>query len=187
MPEDTTPQPVEPGVEPAPEPAPEPQIDQAKLDRFLQELEAGQNLGLGILGGAVAALIGAAIWAAVTVATNYQIGWMAVGVGFLVGYAVRLLGKGISKVYGIVGAVLALVGCLLGNFLSFMAIVAREEGMSLFELLPQVNPAGIPSLMAMTFQPMDLLFYAIAVYEGYRFSFVQISEEQIAGLIKSGE
>ncbi len=39
----------------------------------------------------------------------------------------------------------------------------------------------------MTFQPMDLLFYAIAVYEGYRFSFVQISEEQIAGLIKSGE
>jgi hypothetical protein len=28
------------------------------------------------------------------------------------------------------------------------------------------------SLMALTFGPMDLLFYAIAIYEGYRFSIV---------------
>lgn len=32
---------------------------------------------------------------------------------------------------------------------------------------------------------MDLLFHAIAVYEGYRFSFRTISEEELASLIKT--
>lgn len=33
-------------------------------------------------------------------------------------------------------------------------------------------------ILTATFQVMDLLFYAIAVYEGYRFSFRRIPEEE---------
>jgi hypothetical protein len=50
----------------------------------MQEWKADQNLSFGIVGGAVAAAVGATIWAIITAVTNYQIGWMAVGVGFLI-------------------------------------------------------------------------------------------------------
>jgi hypothetical protein len=36
--------------------------------------------------------------------------------------------------------------------------------------------------MKSSFQPMDLLFYAIAVYEGYRFSLKRISTAELAAL-----
>jgi hypothetical protein len=33
--------------------------------------------------------------------------------------------------------------------------------------------------MQATFNPMDLLFYGIGVYEGYRFSFRQVSQADL--------
>jgi len=38
--------------------------------------------------------------------------------------------------------------------------------------------------MTATFNPMDLLFYGLAVYAGYRFSFRRISAEELAKLTK---
>jgi len=51
-------------------------------ERKLQEARDNQNLSLGVGGGIAAAVVGAIIWAIITVVTGYQIGWMAVGVGF---------------------------------------------------------------------------------------------------------
>ena len=47
------------------------------------------------------------------------------------------------------------------------------------------SPGVLLEIMKETFRPMDLLFYAIAVYEGYKFSFRQISEEEMASLQKT--
>jgi hypothetical protein len=140
---------------------------------------------MGIIGGMVAALIGAGAWATVTVLTNFQIGWMAVGVGFLVGYAVRVFGKGLSNVYGFVGATLALTGCLAGNLFSVCAVISKQEAIPFFDLISRLNPLIIIDLMKATFSPIDLLFYGIAVYEGYRFSFRQITQDELAGFVKA--
>ncbi len=77
------------------------EFDQAKLQLMLQEIRGNQNLLFGVVGGMVAAAVGAAIWAVITALTNFQIGWMAVGVGFLVGYAVRMCGKVLIRVLGL--------------------------------------------------------------------------------------
>lgn len=137
------------------------------------QLESQQNLVLAIVGGLVAAVVAAAIWAAVTVVTEYQIGWMAVGVGFAVGLAVRVLGKGVTPIYGIVGAVLALFACLLGNLLSVCGFAAKESDLSFFEALGFClrDPGLVLDVMKETFDIMDLLFYGIAVYGGYKASF----------------
>ena len=164
---------------------PEIEIDQARYEQFLYQIEGNQNLSMGIIGGLIAALIGACAWAAVTVLTNFQIGWMAVGVGFLVGYAVRVSGKGLSKIYGYVGAALSLIGCLAGNLFSIFAIISKQEAVPFFDLILRLNPMIIMDLMKATFSPIDLLFYGIAVYEGYRFSFRQITEEEYAGFVKA--
>jgi hypothetical protein len=136
-----------------------------------------------LIAGFLTAGVCAILWAIITKATSYQIGWMAIGVGFLVGIAVRLAGKGRNPVFGIVGALMALLGCLAGNFLSVLIFGAEElQGSITFLELLQffiANPAEIVSLMKETFQSMDLFFYAIAMYEGYRFSIVS-EPKQIA-------
>lgn len=137
-----------------------------------------QDLALGVVGGAVAAAIGAAVWATISYLTNYQIGWMAVGVGFMVGFAVRFLGKGVDAVFGIVGAALSLAGCLAGNLLTVCLVVARQEEYPLLDLLSRLNADLVVKLMSASFRPMDLLFYGLAIYEGYRFSFRPMTGEE---------
>lgn len=139
------------------------------------------NLVLGILAGAVAAAIGAAIWAAVTLASGWQIGWMAVGVGFLVGFAVRFAGEGSSMAFSVAGSLLSLLGCLAGNFFTGIGFVAKELDLGFFELLGQFNYGATGELLSATFSPMDLLFYGIAVYQGYKLSVVPEEEGMVGG------
>lgn len=164
------------------------EIDPIKAQAFRQQRESEQSLPLAVLGGFVAALIGAGIWAAVTITTKYQIGWMAVGVGFLVGYTVRFLGKGVSSSYGIVGAAFALIGCLLGNLMSACGFLAEETSGSFMQVFlgSLQQPALAMELLQATFNPMDLLFYGIAVYEGHKFSFRPITQEELSGLVRKG-
>jgi hypothetical protein len=124
----------------------------------------------GALGGSVAAAIGAVAWAAVTVATGYQIGWMAVAIGVLVGLAVRTLGKGIDPIFGVVGAGLALLGCALGNLLTIAAMIASENAVPILTVVGGLDAELVTELMVATFAPMDLVFYGIAIYEGYKLS-----------------
>jgi len=160
-----------------------PSINEEKLEALLRQKASQQNLPFAIAAGILSASIGAVIWAVVTVTTQYQIGWMAIGVGFLVGYAVRTFGKGMDKIYGVIGAGFALLGCLVGNFLSVIGFVANEEKLGYAETLGAFDYAAIPELMMATFSPMDPLFYAIAIYQGYKLSFAGITQEEINGLV----
>ncbi|MBN2426637.1 MAG: hypothetical protein JXR46_12315 [Calditrichaceae bacterium] len=157
-----------------------PQIDEYQMNMVMAQLQSEQNLPLGIVGGLIAALAGASVWAVITAYTNFQIGWMAVGVGFLVGYAVRYLGKGVEKVFGITGALFSLLGCAAGNFFSVILAAANNENISFFSMLFNVDLNAVIEIMVMTFHPMDVLFYGIAVYEGYKIAILPITDDMLA-------
>lgn len=154
-------------------------INQSKMDRYLENLKTEQNLSYAIIAGITSCILGAAIWALVTVSTGYQIGYMAIGVGFLVGFSIKLAGKGIDQMYGIMGAFFALLGCLLGNFFSQIGFASESYGTSFMEILGSFDYSLLPEMFMETFSPMDLLFYGFALYEGYKFSFRTITEEEI--------
>lgn len=159
------------------------QVDEVKLQHFLQNARDNQNLAMGIAGGAGAAFLGACIWALITHLTGFQIGWMAVGVGFMVGFAVRYFGRGIDKVFGIVGALLSLIGCLAGNLFAVCAVLAEQENMQVMDVVSQLDLDLMIELMTATFSPIDLLFYGIGIYEGYKYSFRKITEEEMSRLV----
>ena len=168
-------------TQPTPEPAP--RIDPVQLQFAIEQLRSHQNLLGAILAGAAGAAAGAGLWAGVTLATGYQIGWMAVGIGFLVGFAVRGVGKGIDRVFGFLGAGLALLGCAAGNLLAVCAMIAGQEGIPFLDLLSRLDLTVTQELMVASFSPMDVLFYGIAVYEGYKLSFRQLTQEEIRTLL----
>jgi hypothetical protein len=145
----------------------------------LERLRSEQNLTRGVLFGSAGAVVGAAGWALITAVTEYQIGWMAVGVGFLVGLGLRHGGKGLDKTFGIMGAGLALLGCLVGNVLACVAFVASAEKVAYLEALSRLNAGIALDLLVATFSPMDLLFYGLAVYEGYKLSIRQVTVEDV--------
>ena len=132
-----------------------------------------RKLLLGGFAGLAAAIIGAIIWAVVTVTTKYQIGFMALGVGALVGFALRI-GNG-GKLYGILGAFLALFGCILGNYFSLIAFASAEEHVSFFTMLNNAEPTKVISVMWEDFMSTSIVFYALAAYEGYKFSAIRPS------------
>ena len=135
----------------------------------IEQMDSDSNFIMGLIGGGVAMLVSAAIWGAVTYFTEYQIGWMAIGVGFLVGIAVKFFGKGKTPIYGISSAVLALIGCVLGNLIFYSGFIAREQGASFLEVFFYflLTPAALIEVFSVAFEFMDIIFYGIAAWVGF--------------------
>lgn len=136
------------------------------------------NLMAGILGGLAGAVIGAIIWGIVSVWLDRQIGWMAIGIGALVGLGVRFLGKGTSIKFGIAGALLAVIGCLAGNAMMIYILIAREYSLSLWYVITNLNVSDLFTFIREAFQWIDILFYILALYAGYRFSFHKVKSTE---------
>ena len=107
---------------------------------------------------------------------------MAVAIGAGVGYTLRHLGKGIDQIFGISGAAIAVLCCVLGNFLSVLGFVSQEEGLTYFDTLLYFDYSYSFDLLVQSASPMDLVFYGIAGYEGYKFAFRQFTQAQLAEL-----
>ena len=152
-------------------------LEQVRSRTRRRQVEMDQSVVLGLLAGAVAALIGAAAWAYITVTTNQVIGLVAAAIGLLVGFAVRIFGKGITPVFGVIGASLSLLGCLAGKLLASCMYISRKKSIPLADLLARLDPQAVIDLLASTYRPMDLVFYGIAVYIGYQYSFYRPSSE----------
>jgi predicted Zn finger-like uncharacterized protein len=144
----------------------------------LDDIWSGPSTTRAVAGGAGAAFVGAMIWAFITVMTGYQIGWMAIGVGALVGFAVKFFGRGTDQTFGFIGAGLALFGCVIGNLMAACAFISadpRNPGFISVFLDALGNPGTAARIMGAAFHPLDVLFYIFAVSTGYK---VAVSNEQ---------
>ncbi len=75
---------------------------------------------LATAGGLVGALIGAAVWTGIVIATDYQVGFVAVLVGYLAGTGVKLgAGKHRGKPLQVLAAALSFFGLLVAKYATF--------------------------------------------------------------------
>lgn len=146
----------------------------------LEKLRKEQNYTAGFFTSFIIGVFGAALWAVITVSTNYQIGFMAIAVGAAVGFTMRFFGKGVDQKFGITGGIIALLSCVLGNIFGIIGFVAEAEGLGFFQTALVLDYSLLPEVMGENFSPMDLLFYGLAAAEGYKFSFRPFTKEQLA-------
>lgn len=151
----------------------------------LEKLRSEQNFSAALITGIIVGFLGAIVWAAITVSTQFQIGFMALAIGFIVGHAVRISGKGMDPIYGYLGAIIALLSCVLGNVFGIIGFAAEAEGLGYFETLFLIDYSLIPEILIENFGFIDIIFYAIAIAEGYKFSFRRFTEEDLQKLVGS--
>ncbi len=133
----------------------------------LEELKAQQSLPLALIGGIAASILCIFLWTLITVLTKFQITYMAIGVGFAVGFSIQKLGKGATPLYGVLGATLALLTCFVGNYISSVFLIANEVNYSYSEAFSSLDVDTSIIIIKETFQGMDILFYGVAIYTGY--------------------
>lgn len=158
------------------------EIAQKLEPELVEKIKAEQKLVPGVIAGVIVGILGAILWAMITVATEYQIGYMALAIGAGVGLAIRNVGNGIDPIFGYWGAGIALFSVLLGNCLGIIGFVANIEGLDYMEALVRFDYSYLPELLGETFGVIDLVFYGIAIYEGYKFSFRVITEKDLMEL-----
>jgi hypothetical protein len=89
--------------------------------------EPSSSLTRAIAAGLVAAIAGGVAWALIVKASDYEVGFVAWGIGFLVGTAIVFATRGAKgRPLQIVAVVLALVGILLGKYLTYALIVQED-------------------------------------------------------------
>lgn len=76
-----------------------------------------------LLGAALGGLLGAALWTAVAFFFNYEIGWIAWGVGVAAGFGAAKFGERLDWVTGVAAAAVAVLSIGLGKFATVHLVV----------------------------------------------------------------
>ncbi|WP_411071445.1 hypothetical protein [Streptomyces sp. cmx-4-25] len=123
------------------------------------------NVGLGLLAAFVAALVAAAAYGGIAGAVEREIGWAAVGVGFLVGLAAGKVG-GANPVLPVAGAVLALGAVYLGELILLAIIGGKELGVPATELFFDHFDV-ITAAWKEGLGPFTFLFFGLAAFAAF--------------------
>lgn len=119
----------------------------------------------------VAAIAGAVVWGLLSVPAGQGAHPLAVAVGIMVGFSVRIRGNGQTMPYRIVGMFFTLIGSAVGAVLAAAALTAMEGGLGIegiTTILSDVN--ALPSVVQGHFGPVSLVSVALALYLAFRLS-----------------
>ena len=127
-----------------------------------------------VLAGLVAAIVGGVVWGLIVKWTDYEVGFVAWGIGFLVGVAIAAAARGArGLVLQVVAVLCALVGILVGKYLSFAWVlqeVAERETQGFVEI--SVLSTDTVDLfleeLGTVFDWIDILWVGLAVYTAWR-------------------
>ena len=129
-----------------------------------------------IIGAGLSAVIGGIIWGLIVIATNYEIGFMAWGMGWLAGFAVVKLSKGKKGLpFQVIAVLSSLLGIFIGKYFTFHHFlkesVLKEYGADaasnvtiLSGKVIEIFFDGIGSMLGI----FDLLWVALAVMTAWK-------------------
>jgi len=151
------------------------------FEQVRQRLKQEQSLPLGIAAGSLAGLVGSILWALITFFTEYQIGWMATGIGFFIGWTMRITGRGVDKIFGFAGATISLLSIILGNLLAAALFITKINAVSFIDvfLTMLLKPGLVIDVLLIMFSPLDLLFYILGLAAGYSYAFRRMSPSDL--------
>ena len=133
--------------------------------------EPSRSLLPAIAAGLVAAIVGGIVWGLIVKISDYEVGFVAWGIGFLAGTAVVFATRGAKgPPLQVIAVVSALLGILLGKYLSFAFGVQEDAdaaGVSIGLLSGDMFTLFRENL-DIVFSLFDLLWVGFAVFSAWR-------------------
>ncbi|MDH3646573.1 MAG: hypothetical protein OER80_07350 [Gammaproteobacteria bacterium] len=131
--------------------------------RFAEQIVAEQSFRRAVGYGLATTLAAAGVWAIIAAAAGMTAGFMAVGLGAAVGYAIQFFGRGIEVKYAVLAFALAIGGTVLGNILAALLVEITKYGTPALELLSGVTVGSLISFVVADMDLIGLAFWIMAV------------------------
>lgn len=140
----------------------------------MQDYQKGSAAAItirGLIGGLIGAVIGGALWGLIVILTDFEIGFMATGIGFLVGILVVFFAGGRKGTHlQIVAMICAVIGILIGKYFFFyhsvIQFVSSEIGPKTAASLTLFSKSVIYLIgeePMLVFSPLDILWIILAL------------------------
>lgn len=142
-------------------------------EREKEELSRG-SIFVALAAGLVAAIVGGVVWGLIVILTEFEIGFMATGIGLLSGYAVLFFAQKKGIPLQIIAVVSSLAGIVVGKYFIFYSLVkdllieefgSAAGGFSVFS--GEMVRLFVLSLGELA-SPYDLLWIILAIVAAWR-------------------
>ena len=120
-----------------------------------------------VVAGVLASCIATVVYALYPFLFGIQLEFLAIGVGFIVGFAISKFSKRKNHILGIIGAALSLLSCVMGDVLSAIAIYSYQNNAPFFEIIANLNFSTIAEILFQIVGVENILFYLMAMTIGY--------------------
>lgn len=165
-------------------------MDPAQLEALNDRLEQEQRPVGAIFAGGVTTILSLTLWTALSISTGQRLTVLSIPMGILIGLSIRFGGKGITPLFRWIGTGFALGGCLIGTLATLATHYAQDTGLVYGDALAQILGSGSLAfqLSRQTVAPIDLIFYALTIYESRKLALRKLSAKDIAPLaVQSAE
>ncbi|MBM3250381.1 MAG: hypothetical protein FJZ09_06035 [Candidatus Omnitrophica bacterium] len=142
-------------------------------EKAFREETQNPNLAKAAVVGSLAALAAGVAWYLFSVLTGYQIGYVAIGVGFLIGHAVIWgSGKKRGPSLQIISAVITVVTLLVSQYF-LVLFYLREYLLEHSAEFPGYNGQWLfvspfePDVLKAMFSPIGLIIWGVGIYFAY--------------------
>jgi hypothetical protein len=135
-----------------------------------------QALLPAVAGGLLAAIVGGAVWGLIVILTDYEVGFVAWGIGFLAGFmVVRFAGGRKGVPLQAIAIVSSLVGIVLGKYIAYVYFIKEavreqvsEEAADSIGYFDTEVMRAFREDFSNVFSGYDLLWAGLAIFTAWR-------------------
>lgn len=140
--------------------------DEEKIKNYelAERLISEQNFAAAVIAGAVATVLAAAAYGIIVAEWAFSYGFVAAGVGIVIGLAMQFLGRGISMKFAVAATFYTITGCVLGNLFRVIMELARESATSPIDVLRNSSLLVLAESSISYLSFLDLVYWFVAVF-----------------------
>ena len=138
--------------------------EKQKNYELADKLISKQNFAAAVIVGAVATILAAAAYGIIVATWAFSYGFVAAGVGIVIGLSMQFLGRGISMKFAVVATVYAIIGCVLGNLFRVIIELAQANATSPIDALRNNSLSVLAEWSVSDVSFVDLVYWFVAVF-----------------------
>ena len=127
-----------------------------------------QNYGVTLIKSNVIALVGIAIWGAVSYFFDYRLALIGIGIGYGVGKCFSKINIRESLASGILSVIITAIAILLGEMFSIILLISNEYDVSLITTITGIDYAAAFNIIVETSGVQSIIIYLVSLYQAYK-------------------